>query len=365
MKYIPVTQPLFAGNEIKYVTDCIQSTWISSGKFVERFEKKFAAFCNTSYASTTSSGTTALHLTLLALKIKAGDEVIIPDFTYVSTANAVKYVGAKPILVDVDMKTWTIDPKKIEEKITKNTKAIIAVHLFGHPADMDAINIIVKKYKLAVIEDACQALGALFKGKKVGSLSEIGCFSFSGAKTITTGEGGMITTNDEILISKIESMKSNFTDGKRHFFHPEIGYPYRLTNIQAALGLAQFEKINNLTALKIKIAKTYSKILKDEKDIQFPYQQSWAKNVYWLYSIILKRSGLRNKLANYLKKNGIQTRPFFVPMHKLPMYREKRNYENSDYLAENGLSLPSGVTLSDNEIEYICSKVKKFLRSHG
>jgi len=365
MKYIPVTQPLFAGNEIKYLTDCIQSTWISSGKFVEKFEKRFATYCNVSYASTTSSGTTALHLALLALEIKPGDEVIIPDFTYVSTANVVKYVGAKPIFVDVDRKTWTIDPKKIEETITKNTKAIIVVHLFGHPADMDVINIIAKKHKISVIEDACQALGALYKEERVGSLSRAGCFSFSGAKTITTGEGGMITTNDEILINKIESMKSNFTNKKRHFFHPEIGYPYRLTNIQSALGLAQLEKINKLTAIKINIAKTYNKILKSEKDIQLPYQQPWAKNVYWLYSIILKKSRLRNKLANHLKENGIQTRPFFVPMHKLPMYREKRNYKNSDYLAENGLSLPTGVTLNVSDIEYICSKVKKFVRSNG
>lgn len=365
MKQIPVSQPLFLGNEEKYVLDCIKSTWVSSGKYVDLFEKKFAKYCNVLYASTTSSGTTALHLLFLALKLKKGDEVIIPDLTYVSTTNAVYYTGAKPIFVDVDKDIWAIDPRKIEEKITKNTKAIVVVHLYGHPADMDSINSIAKKYKIAVIEDACQAHGASYKGKAVGSLGKAGCFSFSGAKIITTGEGGMIVSNDKDLIENVKSMKSNFTSKKKNFSHSNIGYTYRLTNLQAALGLAQLEKINLMEGIKIKNAKIYRDLLKDEKIIQLPPQKDWAKNVFWLYSIVLKKTGLRDKLIAYLKDKGIETRPFFVPMHKLPMYKQKGRFPNTEYLSRNGISFPSGLTLAVKDIEYICSGVKKFLKNHA
>ncbi|MCL5432983.1 MAG: DegT/DnrJ/EryC1/StrS family aminotransferase [Patescibacteria group bacterium] len=365
MRKIAVTQPLFSGKEVEYVTDCIKSTWVSSGKYIELFEKKFATFCNTSYASTCSSGTTALHLVFLALKIKKNDEVIIPDLTYVSTANVIKYVGARPILVDVDRNIWTINPKKIEAKITKNTKAIVAVHLYGHPADMDSINLIAKKHNLIVIEDACEAHGALYNGKKVGSLSKVGCFSFSGAKIITTGEGGMIVSKDKDLMMRIESIRSNFIAKSRHFFHSDVGYPYRFTNIQAALGLAQLEKITTLMNIKIKNARIYNTLFKDEEVIQLPPQKSWAKNIFWLYSIVLKKSGLRDKLIYHLEEKGIQTRPFFVPIHKLPMYKNREKFPNSDFLSENGISLPSGLTLDSRDIERICNEVKIFLKTHA
>ena len=244
MKKIPLEQPIFLGKEVEYVTDCIKSTWVSSGKYVDLFEKEFAKYCGVSYASTTSSGTTALHLLLLALNIKKGDEVIVPDLTYVSTANAVCYTGAKPVFVDVGREIWAIDPVGLEEKITKHTKAIIVVHLYGHPADMDSISLVAKKHKIVVIEDACQSQGAIYRGKKVGSLSKAGCFSFNAAKIITTGEGGIVVSNDKRLIEKIMAIKSNFKTPKQHFFHSSIGYPYRLTNIQAALGLAQIESIS-------------------------------------------------------------------------------------------------------------------------
>lgn len=364
MKQIPVTHPLFLGNEIDYVTDCVKSTWLSAGKYVDEFEKNFASFCNVSQAITTSSGTTALHLVFMALNIKSGDEVIIPDLTYVSSANAIKYTGAKPVFVDVDRESWTIDPSKIEEKITNNTKAIVVVHLYGFPADMDAINSIAKKHKIVVIEDACEAHGALYKGKKVGSLAKVGCFSFSGAKTIATGEGGMIVSNDTLLMKKIKSIKSNFTNNKRHFYHSDIGYPYRYTNVQAAIGLAQLEKINTFINIKIKNAKKYDELFKDEKSIMLPPRIPGTKNVFWLYSIVLKKGGLRDALMEYLRARGIQTMPFFVPMHKLPMYKNNDKYPNSDFLSKNGISLPSGLTLSSNDIEYISGAVKKFLKIH-
>jgi perosamine synthetase len=365
VKKIPVTQPLFSGNEITYATNCITSTWLSAGKYVEEFEKKFAQFCNTSFALTSSSGTTALHLTLLGLGVTNGDEIIVPDLSYVSSTNAVYYIGATPVFIDVDLETWTIDPNKIEEKITKKTKAIIVVHLYGHPADMDKINAIAKKYKLIVIEDACEAHGALYKKEKVGSLSKIGCFSFSGAKTITTGEGGMIVSNDAHLMQKIQGIKSNFTNNKRHFYHSAIGYPYRYTNIQAAIGLAQLEKLNDLINIKIKNAEIYNNLLREVDIIQLPPQKSWAKNVFWLYSIVLKKPGLRDKLMNYLGESGIQTRPFFVPMHKLPMYKHSGKYPVTAYLAENGMNLPSGLTLDKKDIEYVTSRVKTFLKTHA
>lgn len=365
MKRIPVSQPLFFGNEINYVTESVKSTWVRSGKYLDLFEKEFAKFCNVSHATSTSSGTTALHLLMLALNIKKGDEVIVPDLTYVASANAVSYSGAKPVFVDVDRDIWAISPEKIEEKITKKTKAIMVVHLYGHSADMDRINNIAHKYRIPVIEDACQAHGALYKGKKVGSLSKVACFSFSGAKIITTGEGGMIITNDKKLIQRAKNINNDFMSNDRKFFHSDIGYNYRLTNLQAALGLAQLENINTLLDMKIKNAGIYTSLLKDESLIQLPPQKPWAKNVFWLYSVVLNKKNLRNKMMNYLDGKGIETRPFFVPMHKLPMYKQAGDFSNTNYLSENGLSFPSGVGIKQNEIEYICLEIKKFVKNNA
>lgn len=364
MKKIPVSQPYFFGNEINYVTESVKSTWVRSGKYIDLFEEKFARFCDVSYATSTSSGTTALHLLMLAMDIKSGDEVIVPDLTYVASANTVSYVGAKPVFVDVDKDIWAISPEKIEEKITKKTKAIMVVHLYGHPADMDSINAIADKYKIPVIEDACQAHGALYKGKKVGSLSKAACFSFSGAKIITTGEGGMIVTNNKKIIQNARNINNDYMNDNRKFFHSNIGYNFRLTNLQAGLGLAQLENINNLLDMKIKNAKIYSSLLKDLPLLQLPPQKPWAKNVFWLYSIVLKKNNLKNKLMNYMNSKGVETRPFFVPMHKLPMYKQTGKFPNTDYLSENGLSFPSGVNIKKDEIEYICSEIKKFIKNN-
>lgn len=365
MNKIPVADPIFNGNEIKYLTECIKTSWVSSGKFVATLEEKFADFCGTRYACATSNGTSALHLLLVALGIKEGDEVLVPDLTYVSSANAVAYTGAKPVFVDVDKEIWAMDPEKIEKKITKKTKAILVVHLYGHPADMDKINSIAKKHKLIVLEDACQVHGALYKGRKAGSLSKAACFSFSGAKIMTTGEGGMITTNDKALVKRINDIRSNFTSKKKNFYHSSIGYNYRMTNLQGAVGVAQLEKIESKLRIKIRNAKTYTKFLKDVDLLQLPVEKPWAKNTYWLYSIVLKKRGLRDKLAEYLKSKGIETRPFFVPMHKLPMYKTREKLVNTEYLAANGISLPSGLSLTSAQIEYICSEIKNFIKKNA
>ncbi|MBI5122700.1 DegT/DnrJ/EryC1/StrS family aminotransferase [Candidatus Roizmanbacteria bacterium] len=365
MKKIFVSEPLFEGNELKYLKECIKTSWISSGKYIKQFENNFSKFCDVKYAITTSNGTNALDTALLALGIKEGDEVIVPDLTYVSTANTVVHVGAKPVFVDVDKDTWTIDPEKIEQKITKKTKAIIVVHLFGHPADMDAINKIAKKHNLFVIEDACQAHGSLYKGKKIGSLGDIACFSFSGAKVITTGEGGMVVSKNKKLIDKAYDIKTNYTSKKHKFYHTQVGHNFRFTNLQAAVGVAQLERIDQLIEMKITNAKYYIKQLKElETFIQLPDEKIWAKNTYWLFSIVIKRPNFRDKLINYLADNSIETRPFFVPMNELPMFNDADKYSTAKYLSENGICLPSGVTLKKKEIEFIVTKIKNFFSSH-
>jgi perosamine synthetase len=241
----------------------------------------------------------------------------------------------------------------------------MAVHLFGHPADMDEINRIARKHKLLVVEDACQAHGALYKGRKVGSLSKAACFSFSGAKVITTGEGGMIITNDKNLTKRIISINTDYVDEKRKFYHSDIGYNLRLTNLQAALGLAQLENIQKFLNMKIRNANLYSDLLKDQEIIQLPPDEKWAKSVFWLYSIVLRKNNLRDKMMDYLSSKGIETRPFFVPMHKLPMYKNNSKFPNSDYLGDNGICLPSGAGLKESEIEFISKEVKTFIKKYG
>jgi len=362
MKMIPVVEPVVHGNELKYLKDCLKSTWLSSGKYVDLFEEKFAKFCEANYAASVVNGTAALHVLLATLGIKKGDEVIIPNLTFVATANAVIYTGAKPVFVDVDRQTWNIAPQKIEEKITKKTKAIIAVHLYGHPADMDQINSLAKSYNILVLEDACEAHGALYKGRKVGSLSLASCFSFYGNKIITTGEGGMIVSNNKSIIKRANFLKSHSQIAKGIYHHTEIGFNYRFTNLQAALGLAQLENVNNVIKRKLENANAYNDLLKDVEDIILPPDEPWARSVFWMYSIVLRRKNLRDKLILKLADASIETRPFFEPLHKLPMYKENEDFPNSTFLSKNGLSLPSSALLAVKEIEYICATLKKLLK---
>lgn len=366
---IPVAQPDISGNELKYLTDCIKSGWVSSiGNYITKFEKLFAEQINCKYAISTSNGTAALHLALVALNIGRGDEVIVPDLTFVATANAVTYTGAKPVLVDVESETWNIAAKKIVNKITRKTKAIIVVHLYGHPADMDLINSIAKKYSLIVIEDAAEAQGALYKSKPVGQLGDIGCFSFYGNKIITTGEGGMISLNNKKLASRILFLKDHAMSQRRRYYHPIVGYNYRMTNLQAAVGLGQLEKIKLFIKKKRENAVTYGSFLKDITDfILLPPEMPWAQSVYWMYSIVIKnpnRKNLRNKLMYYLKERGIDSRPFFVPLHLLPMYRQNDNFEVSSYIARNGINLPSSTLLKRDDICNICETIRKFFNKY-
>ena len=361
---IPVCEPTLAGNELKYVSDCIKTNWISShGTYLKKFEESFARFCNTKYAVSCSNGTTALHLALASLGIGKGDEVIIPTFTMIATANAVIYAGAKPVLVDSELETWNMDVSKIEEKIIKKTKAIMPVHTYGHPVDMDPILKLAKKHDLYVVEDAAEAHGAEYKGKMIGSLGDVGCFSFYANKIISTGEGGMITTDDKKIAEKAALLK-NHAFGKPRFLHRELGYNYRMTNIQAAIGLAQMEKADSLVEKRVHNANVYTKLLKDVPGIQTPPHAAWAKNVYWMYGILAE--GRATELRQQLFKKGIDTRQFFIPMHKQPVYQKKDDrfpstkgsFPNAEYLEKNGLYLPSSSSLSPKQIRYIAGCIR-------
>ena len=360
---IPVAEPSLEGNELKYATEAIKTGWVSSkGKYVSLFEKKFSKFCGVKYSLSCNNGTSALHLALLALGICPGDEVIIPAFTYIATANAITYVGATPIFIDSDRKTWNINPEKIEEKITEKTKAIIPVHLYGMPCEMDKIMKIAKKYNLYVIEDCAEAHGAKYKGEKVGSFGNIGCFSFFGNKIMTTGEGGMCITNNKKLKEKIENFKNQGVDKTKTYWHNTIGFNYRMTNIQAAIGLAQLERINFLLKRRKEIFKQYSNSLKKINAIELPPKINNIENTCWMYCIL---SNKKEKIRASLKKENIETRPLFPPITKMPPYYSKDSYPIAEELNLKGINLPSSANLTKKEIQKICDIIKKVVENEN
>jgi perosamine synthetase len=353
---IPVAQPELGDEELQNVITAVKSGWVSSkGPFIEEFEKNFAKYIGTKFAVSASNGTTSLHLALLALGIGKADEVIVPSLDFISVANAVTYVGAKPVFVDSHPKYWCIDPSKI--KINKKTKAIIAVHLYGHPCDMDEITSIAKEHNIPIIEDCAEAHGAEYKGIKVGSFGEINCFSFFGNKIITTGEGGMCLTNNEELAGKMKILRDHGMNPQRRYWHDIIGYNYRMTNLQAALGVAQLKKINEFINKKRMIALEYNKLLQDVPGVILPPEMSWAKNVYWLYSILVNPP-LRNNLILYLENRGIESRPFFYPSHLMPPHRINFSLPVAEELSSRGINLPSGTPLSKDEIAEVVASLK-------
>ena len=365
---IPVCEPFLNGKEKEYVLDCLETNWISSnGKYIQQFEQEFAKYCGCKYGISTTSGTTALHLALATLGIGKDDEVIVPTFTMAACAFAVRYTGAIPVFVDCEPDTWCIDPKKIESRITIHTKAIMPVHIYGHPCDMDAIQAIAQKHSLEVIEDAAEAHGAEYKGRKVGGLGDIGCFSFYANKIITTGEGGMLVTNDDHLADNARRLKDLAHSKEQRFYHTDVGFNFRMTNIQAAIGLAQLEKIDEYVERRRCHAKLYAKFLQHTESLlegveglTLPVERWGYKNVYWMYAILLDKN--RNKVMERLKEKDIQTRAFFIPMHRQPMFAN--HYYDKDFpvandISERGLYLPSGSGLTGEQIEYICKCVKE------
>lgn len=368
---IPVNTPLLGKEELENVTDCLRSGWISSrGSYIGSFEAKFAKFCGVKYGVSTTSGTTALHLALLSLGIGRGDEVILPTFTMIATAYAILYAGARPVFVDSEPRTWNIDPLKIEECITPKTKAIMIVHIYGHPADTDPILKLAKRYKLSVIEDAAEAHGAEYKGRRCGSLGDIACFSFYANKIITTGEGGMVVTDSQRLAERASLLKDLAHSSKKRFLHTHIGYNYRMTNMQAALGLAQLGKINYFIKKKRKMAALYNKNLRGIAGIRLPREALWAKNVYWMYSVLIEDDfGVkRDELMDRLRREGVETRSFFVPMHRQPVFKKllpvskNKRYPVAEYISDRGLYLPSGLALREDDILKVCHILKKIHR---
>lgn len=353
---IPVAEPLLGEKELEYVIDCVKSGWISSmGKYVNEFEGKFSKYCNSKHGVAVANGTVALHLALAALGIGKGDEVIIPDLTFVATANAVLYTGAKPVFVDIDKETWCIDAEKIKAKVNKKTKAIIPVHLYGHPCDMDPIMELAEDKDIQVIEDAAEAHGAEYKGKKVGSIGHVGCFSFYGNKIITTGEGGICLTNDGALAERMRFLKDHGMSKEKRYWHTEVAFNYRMTNIQAAIGVAQLEKIDKVIEIKRKNAALYNSLLKDVKGVVLPAEKKWAKNVYWMYSILVDK---RDELMKKLEKNGIDSRPFFYPIHIMPPYRTNEDFPFTDEISRKGINLPSSPKLTEDEIKKVVKVIK-------
>lgn len=356
-----VYQPNLSGNEKKYVNECIDTTWISSkGRFVSEFENKFSEYIGVKHATGVCNGTVAIHLALVALGISADDEVICPTFTYIASANPIVQVGAKVVFCDSYKDSWQMDCEDLESKITEKTKAIMVVHLYGHPCDMDKIISIAKKYNLFVIEDCAEAIGSEYKGKKVGSFGDVACFSFFGNKTITCGEGGMVLTNSNYLYERLAHLKGQGLAKYREYWHDVIGFNYRMTNIQAAIGLAQFEQIDTFIDKKIQISKWYKDFLKD-MPVEFHNEIGDVKHTYWMNSILADSEDERESLRNYLKEKGIETRPTFYPIHTMPIYAQRyEKHQVAEDIALRGINLPSYPMLEEVDIKFICKQIKDF-----
>jgi len=356
---IHVCEPKVGAKELEYVVDCIKTNWISSkGKYITEFEEKFSKYCGAKFGIACSSGTTALHLALASAGIKSGDEVIIPDFTMIATANSVTYTGAKFTLVDSEPEYWNIDSNKIEEKITKRTKAVMVVHTYGHSCDMNPIRDIAKSHDLLVIEDAAEAHGAEYKGRKTGGLGDMGCFSFYANKIITTGEGGMVVTNNEEFAERARMLRDQAFEKEKRFWHRQLGFNYRLTNLQAAVGVAQFEHIDEFVETRRRNALYYNSLLEKVEGITFPPEAKWAKNVYWMYTILIEKNfGLsRDDLMIRLKEKGVDSRRAFYPVHTQPLYVEQftgQKFPVADQLSDKGVYLPSGNTLTKEQIDQV------------
>ena len=372
MRYLPVSHPFLDIKETDYVNDALKSKAISGffGEYTPRFEKSFASYCGTKYGVAVSSGTTALHIALVAIGIKQGDEVLVSTLTNMATFFAVLYQGAKPIPIDIESETLNMDPSILESKITSRTKAIMVVHLFGHPVDMDPVIGVAKKYRLAVVEDCAEAHGALYKDKKTGSLGDVGCFSFYANKIITTGEGGMVTTDDNALTEKMRSLKGLSFGHEFKFMHKDIGYNYKLTNLQAAIGCAQLEKIEMIIGNKRRIAAYYEQKLKDVQEIQLPVEKPYARNVFWMYHIVLKgkKADERQLIMKKLKEKGIETREGFIPYNLQNTFIERglTNKEEcpvANSVAYNSIYLPSGPVLREEEMDYVVDNLRNVIVS--
>jgi perosamine synthetase len=375
---IPVNEPLLGERELEYVTECVRTGWISSaGHFIEEFEEKWAAYCGMKYGIAVSNGTTALQVAVRCLDLKPGDEVILPTFTIISCAMAIVESGGVPVLVDSDPRTWCMDVGQVESKITPRTRAIMPVHIYGHPIDMDPLFALADKYHLAIVEDAAEVHGAEYLSgrsggdqvwRRCGGMGDISTFSFFANKLITTGEGGMVLTSDPQYAEKARNLRNLCFKPERRFFHTEIGYNYRLTNMQAALGLAQLERFEEILAKKRWIGQAYTERLKNIEVLQLPVEEPWARQVYWMYGLVLDESTDMDavEFAKRLLALGVQTRPFFLGMHEQPVFWEQGLFQGEHYpvaerMARQGLYLPTGLGLTNEQLEQVCKAVRTIL----
>ena len=373
-KFFPVAAPDLSGKEALYVQDAINSTWISStGKYLDRFEKEFAAKCGANYCLAVSNGTVALHLALMGLDVKPGDEVIVPSFTYIASVNAIHYCGATPVFVDIDPNNWTVSPSAIEKVISARTKGIIAVHLYGHPADMDAVNEVASKHSLWVVEDAAEAHFASYKDRTVGALADVATFSFYGNKIMTCGEGGAVVFSNGKMKQRLQMLRGQGMDPQRRYFFPIVGYNYRLTNVAAALLCAQLERIDDIQSRRNQIYDWYNNELKEIPNIKLQPTSSWATVAPWLYCISVaddNRGIDANHLAAALAEKGIDSRPFFIPVHSMPPYEQTYQTRRSpmtvtDRVSRSGLNIPTYLGMTKDDVIYISQSIREIFRSQG
>ena len=370
MRKVFVNEPVLNGNEKKYIDECIDTNWISfEGPFVKRFEEGMANLTHRKYGVAVANGSVALDTAIIALEIGEGDEVIMPDFTIMSCAAPIVRAGAKPVLIDADPLTWNMKVEDIEAKITKNTKAIMVVHIYGLPVDMDPVFALAEKYNLAIIEDAAEMHGQTYKGRPCGSLGTISTFSFYPNKHITCGEGGMVVTDDEKLAERCQLARNLFFSPKKRYVHEELGYNFRMTNLQAAIGCAQLERIDETVVKKRHIGHLYNELLKDVEGIQKPIEKTeYADNIYWVYGMVLDDS-VKVDAEEFMKRlgaEGIGCRGFFWGMHEQPVFKKMHifdgeHYPNAERLARRGFYIPSGLNLTDDDQEYVVEKLKKVL----
>jgi perosamine synthetase len=366
---IPVCEPLVTARDRELVNDALISGWISSaGKYLDLFEARWAEYCGMPYGIAVSNGSTALDIAVDLLKLEAGDEVIMPTFTIISPAQSIVRAGGVPVLVDSDPITWQMDVTRIEAKITPRTKAILVVHIYGHPADMDRIMALAEKHGLIVIEDAAEVHGARYKGQPCGGIGHISTFSFYANKLVTTGEGGMVLVKDGEHADHARSLRNLCFQQNRRFYHDELGYNYRMTNVQAAMGVGQIERIQETVARKREIAQAYNAAFSDIASIQLPVEMPWAHNVYWVYGIVLsdERETSAIKIMQQLREKGVETRPFFLGMHEQPVFHnmglfQEEQYPVAERLARKGFYIPNGLALSDDHIATVVAAVKECL----
>lgn len=360
---IPVYRPSLCGNEKKFVVECLDSTWISSkGKFIDQFESSFAHFVQAPHAVAVCNGTVAIHLALVVLGIGPGDEVIVPSLTYIASVNAIAYTGAEPVFADSLEKTWQMDPEDVRRKITPKTKAILAVHLYGHPCGIEELKKIADSNQLYLIEDCAEALGAYYKDQHVGTFGSVGTFSFFGNKTITTGEGGMLVMQDSSLHQKASILKGQGNDPGRTYWHSVIGYNYRMTNLAAAIGVAQLEYARQILQKKREIAEHYRSLLTG-LPVAIHSEEPGYTHSYWMVSILVERESDRDALRAFLEKQGVETRPFFYPTHFMPMYRaiaSGNTCKTAEKISARGINLPSFPELTTKEIEFICHRIRHY-----